>query len=52
MAANPFHAFFYILFMFAACTLFEKTWIEVCRSYATNVVKQLKVWIFLGLYFS
>ncbi|KAL6318429.1 hypothetical protein AAG906_041194 [Vitis piasezkii] len=32
MAANPFHAFFYILFMLAALS----------RSSATNVVKQLK----------
>ncbi|KAK7829304.1 protein transport protein sec61 subunit alpha [Quercus suber] len=28
MAANPFHALFYLVFMLSACALFSKTWIE------------------------
>ena len=46
MAANPFHALFYLIFMLAACALFSKTWIEVSGSSARDVAKQLKVWIF------
>ena len=43
MAANPFHALFYIVFMLSACALFSKTWIEVSGSSARDVAKQLKV---------
>lgn len=43
MAADPFHALFYIVFMLSACALFSKTWIEVSGSSARDVAKQLKV---------
>ena len=43
MAAHPFHALFYIVFMLSACALFSKTWIEVSGSSARDVAKQLKV---------
>lgn len=43
VAANPFHALFYIMFMLSACALFSKTWIEVSGSSARDVAKQLKV---------
>ncbi|BBH08735.1 SecY protein transport family protein [Prunus dulcis] len=42
MAANPFHALFYLVFMLSACALFSKTWIEVSGSSAKDVAKQLK----------
>ncbi|KAE8659651.1 Protein transport protein Sec61 subunit alpha isoform 2 [Hibiscus syriacus] len=42
MAANPFHALFYLVFMVSACALFSKTWIEVSGSSARDVAKQLK----------
>nr|CAD1818547.1 unnamed protein product [Ananas comosus var. bracteatus] len=42
MAADPFHALFYIVFMLSACALFSKTWIEVSGSSARDVAKQLK----------
>ncbi|XP_050225933.1 uncharacterized protein LOC126675345 [Mercurialis annua] len=42
MAANPFHALFYVVFMLSACALFSKTWIEVSGSSAKDVAKQLK----------
>ncbi|CAN0853586.1 Protein transport protein Sec61 subunit alpha [Linum grandiflorum] len=42
MAANPFHALFYLVFMLGACALFSKTWIEVSGSSAKDVAKQLK----------
>ncbi|CAA6664293.1 unnamed protein product [Spirodela intermedia] len=42
MAASPFHALFYIVFMLTACALFSKTWIEVSGSSARDVAKQLK----------
>ena len=45
MAANPFHALFYLVFMLSACALFSKTWIEVSGSSAKDVAKQLKVWL-------
>ena len=47
MAANPFHAMFYLVFMLSACALFSKTWIEVSGSSARDVAKQLKVLSFL-----
>ncbi|KAF9672718.1 hypothetical protein SADUNF_Sadunf11G0073600 [Salix dunnii] len=50
MAANPFHALFYLVFMLSACALFSKTWIEVSGSSAKDVAKQLKV-AFLSLGF-
>jgi protein transport protein SEC61 subunit alpha len=43
MAANPYHALFYLVFMLSACALFSKTWIEVSGSSARDVAKQLKV---------
>jgi len=49
MAANPFHALFYIVFMLSACALFSKTWIEVSGSSARDVAKQLKVYIHLSI---
>ncbi|GLT54855.1 hypothetical protein SLA2020_280180 [Shorea laevis] len=42
MAAHPFHALFYLVFMLSACALFSKTWIEVSGSSARDVAKQLK----------
>ncbi|MQM05485.1 hypothetical protein Taro_038294 [Colocasia esculenta] len=42
IAASPFHALFYIVFMLSACALFSKTWIEVSGSSARDVAKQLK----------
>ncbi|XP_022717334.1 protein transport protein Sec61 subunit alpha-like isoform X2 [Durio zibethinus] len=42
MAANPFHALFYLVFMLSACALFSKTWIEVSGSSARDVAKQLR----------
>ncbi|KAK8984607.1 hypothetical protein V6N11_047828 [Hibiscus sabdariffa] len=36
MAANPFHALFYLVFMLSACALFSKTWIEVSDSSAKD----------------
>ncbi|OMP11336.1 SecY/SEC61-alpha family [Corchorus olitorius] len=42
MAANPFHALFYLVFMLSACALFSKTWIEVSGSSARGVAKQLR----------
>ncbi|GJV79189.1 UBX domain-containing protein 1 [Tanacetum coccineum] len=42
MAANPFHALFYLVFMLTTCALFSKTWIEVFGSSARDVAKQLK----------
>ncbi|KAK8675594.1 hypothetical protein V6N13_033659 [Hibiscus sabdariffa] len=45
MAANPFHALFYLVFMLSACALFSKTWIEVSGSSAKDVAKQLKILI-------
>ncbi|XP_022715732.1 protein transport protein Sec61 subunit alpha-like isoform X2 [Durio zibethinus] len=42
MAANPFHALFYLVFMLSACAAFSKTWIEVSGSSARDVAKQLK----------
>ena len=43
MAAHPFHALFYTVFMLSACALFSKMWIEVSGSSAKDVAKQLKV---------
>ncbi|XP_058755798.1 uncharacterized protein LOC131629014 [Vicia villosa] len=42
MAANPFHAVFYLVFMLSACGLLSKMWIEVSGSSARDVAKQLK----------
>ncbi|GKA72799.1 transport protein Sec61 subunit alpha-like protein [Tanacetum coccineum] len=42
MAANPFHALFYLVFMLTTCALFSKTWIEVSGSSTRDVAKQLK----------
>ncbi|XP_007021905.2 PREDICTED: protein transport protein Sec61 subunit alpha isoform X1 [Theobroma cacao] len=42
MAAHPFHALFYLVFMLSACALFSKTWIEVLGSSARDVDKQLR----------
>ncbi|CAL1407610.1 unnamed protein product [Linum trigynum] len=42
VAADPFHALFYLVFMLGACALFSKTWIEVSGSSARDVAKQLK----------
>ena len=37
IAANPFHALFYVVFMLMAGALFSKTWIEVSGSSARDV---------------
>ncbi|KAF5782988.1 putative SecY/SEC61-alpha family, SecY domain superfamily protein [Helianthus annuus] len=42
MAANPFHALFYLVFMLTACALLSKKWIDVSGSSARDVAKQLK----------
>ncbi|KAJ0881153.1 putative SecY/SEC61-alpha family, SecY domain superfamily protein [Helianthus annuus] len=42
MAANLFHALFYLVFMLTTCALFSKAWIEVPGSFARDVAKQLK----------
>ncbi|KAK1399555.1 hypothetical protein POM88_009418 [Heracleum sosnowskyi] len=42
MAANPFRALVYIVFILSAYALFSKTWIEVSGSSARDVAKQLK----------
>ncbi|KAE8728747.1 Protein transport protein Sec61 subunit alpha isoform 2 [Hibiscus syriacus] len=42
MAANSFHALFYLVFMLSDCFLFSKTWIEVSGSSAKDVTEQLK----------
>ncbi|KAL6197296.1 hypothetical protein ACLB2K_032905 [Fragaria x ananassa] len=42
MAADPFHALFYLVFMLAACALLSKAWIQVSGSSARDVAKQLK----------
>ncbi|KAK9132213.1 hypothetical protein Scep_011741 [Stephania cephalantha] len=42
IAANPFHALFYLIFMLSACALFSKTWIEVSGSSARDVARQLR----------
>ncbi|PRQ29249.1 putative SecY/SEC61-alpha family protein [Rosa chinensis] len=42
MAADPFHALLYLVFMLAACALLSKTWIQVSGSSARDVAKQLK----------
>lgn len=43
MAANPFHALFYIVFVLSVCALFSIIWIEMSGSSARDVAKQLKV---------
>ncbi|KAI3981678.1 hypothetical protein MKX01_020621 [Papaver californicum] len=46
MAANPFHALFYLVFMLSACALFSKTWIEVSgRHRESNLQKELNRYI-------
>lgn len=42
IAADPFHAIFYLTFILTACALFSKTWIEVSGSSARDVAKQLR----------
>ncbi|KAK9095396.1 hypothetical protein Scep_026865 [Stephania cephalantha] len=42
MAANPFRALFYIVFMLSACAMFSRMWIEVSGSSARDVAKQLE----------
>ncbi|KAK8950546.1 hypothetical protein KSP40_PGU007183 [Platanthera guangdongensis] len=42
VAADPFHALFYIAFMLFSCALFSKTWVDVSGSSARDVAKQLK----------
>ncbi|MCO5549347.1 hypothetical protein L7F22_002817 [Adiantum nelumboides] len=42
VAANPFHALFYLVFILTVCAFFSKTWIEVSGSSARDVAKQLK----------
>ncbi|KAG2324596.1 hypothetical protein Bca52824_007324 [Brassica carinata] len=41
MAAHPFHALFYIVFILSTCAFLSKTWIEVSGSSARDVAKQL-----------
>jgi len=42
VAADPFHALFYITFVLTTCALFSKTWIDVSGSSAKDVAKQLR----------
>lgn len=42
IVADPFHAFFYVVFILTACALFSKTWIEVSGASARDVAKQLR----------
>jgi protein transport protein SEC61 subunit alpha len=42
IAADPFHAVFYLIFILASCALFSKTWIEVSGSSPKDVAKQLR----------
>ncbi|KAK9949617.1 hypothetical protein M0R45_005134 [Rubus argutus] len=42
MAANPFRALFYLVFMLSACAFLSKSWIEVSGSSAKDVAKQLR----------
>eukprot|EP01104_Vermistella_antarctica_P005931 TRINITY_DN16678_c0_g1_i5.p1 TRINITY_DN16678_c0_g1~~TRINITY_DN16678_c0_g1_i5.p1 ORF type:complete len:477 (-),score=114.23 TRINITY_DN16678_c0_g1_i5:248-1678(-) len=42
IAADPFHAIFYLTFVLTACALFSKTWIDVSGSSARDVAKQLR----------
>jgi protein transport protein SEC61 subunit alpha len=42
IAADPFHAIFYLVFILASCALFSKTWIEVSGSSPKDVAKQLR----------
>ncbi|KAI8026116.1 Protein transport protein Sec61 subunit alpha [Camellia lanceoleosa] len=39
MAANPFHALFYLVFMLSACALFSKTWIEALPDMGQKILK-------------
>ncbi|KAL0000344.1 hypothetical protein SO802_014125 [Lithocarpus litseifolius] len=50
MAANPFHALFYLVFMLSACALFSKTWIEEQQTVMpghrdSNLQKELNCYI-------
>eukprot|EP00735_Rhodelphis_limneticus_P000396 TRINITY_DN1063_c0_g1::TRINITY_DN1063_c0_g1_i1::g.29884::m.29884 TRINITY_DN1063_c0_g1::TRINITY_DN1063_c0_g1_i1::g.29884 ORF type:complete len:474 (-),score=163.85,sp/Q54XK2/SC61A_DICDI/76.45/0.0,SecY/PF00344.15/4.8e-96,Plug_translocon/PF10559.4/3.8e-17 TRINITY_DN1063_c0_g1_i1:566-1987(-) len=42
IAADPFHALFYITFILTSCALFSKTWIEVSGQSAKDVARQLQ----------
>ncbi len=42
IAADPFHALFYVTFILTACAIFSKTWIEVSGSSARDVARQFK----------
>ncbi|KAF9590790.1 hypothetical protein IFM89_038382 [Coptis chinensis] len=42
MAANPFHALLYLVFVLSACALLSMTWIKVSGSSARDVAEQLK----------
>ncbi|KAL7089185.1 hypothetical protein ACP275_13G173300 [Erythranthe tilingii] len=42
MAADPFHAVFYIAFMLTACAMLSNFWMEVSGSSAKDIAKQLK----------
>ena len=38
---DPFHTFFYFIFVLGSCALFSKIWIDVSGSSAKDVTKQL-----------
>eukprot|EP00736_Rhodelphis_marinus_P014223 Rmarinus@m.6257 len=42
VAADPFHALFYITFILSSCAIFSKIWIEVSGQSASEVAKQLQ----------
>ena len=42
VATNPFHAFFYIVFMLSACAFFSRTWVDVSGTSSRDVAKQLR----------
>ncbi|KAM7260225.1 hypothetical protein ACFE04_015966 [Oxalis oulophora] len=42
IAANPFHALFYIVFVLSTCAIFSRLWIDVSGSSAKDVAKQLR----------
>lgn len=41
LVADPFHTFFYLLFVLGSCAFFSKIWIEVSGSSPKDVAKQL-----------
>ena len=38
---DPFHAFFYVMFVMCACAMFSRIWIHISGSSSRDVAKQL-----------